>query len=148
MTLQKLEVQIKDLINQAKQFQIKAIQFQRQGALVVRQGEVTARETANKFFDDGLTLLGKSIIEGRKIKEAFAAETHRKAANIKREEASFKTVKPEVSAVSRKSETNFIKATKSIKSPKHFSDKVSSIKKMKAQIKKHDRPFPAQTRGR
>ncbi len=150
MTLEQIEVQIVDLMTQAKKLQSKAMQYQRQGALVARQGEVAIRESVNKFFDEGLTLLGKSIMEARKIKESFVAETHRKTAQLKRKEANLNTSSEAQmkSASHQKTDSNFIKATKSAKSTKPFSEKGSAIKKMKAKTKKHDNSFSAHARAR
>ncbi len=86
MTLEQVEVQIADMLTKAKKMQIKAKQLQRQGLMVARQGEVVVREKLNDYLEQGLSLLGKSIIKGRKLKESLAAETHRKIASLKKDE--------------------------------------------------------------
>lgn len=88
MTLEQVEVKIADLLTKAKKMQIRAKQFQRQGIMVARQSEVVVREKLNDYFEDGLNLLRKSIVRGRKMKESLAAETHRKMATLKKSEAS------------------------------------------------------------
>lgn len=84
MTLEQVEVQIADLLTKAKKMQIRAQQLQRQGLMVARQGEVVVREKLTNYLENGLNLLGKSIIMGRKLKENLKAETHRKAASLKK----------------------------------------------------------------
>ena len=87
MNLEQVEVQIADLLTKAKKMQIRAQQLQRQGLMVARQGEVIVRERLSNYLDGGLNLLGQGIIKGRKLKETLTAETHRKAASLRKDES-------------------------------------------------------------
>lgn len=133
MILEKVEAQIADILDQAKKMQVKAQQLQRQGTMAALQSEVVVREKFNEFFEQGLTLLGKGIVKGRKIKEALAAEAHRKAANLKKVEAAPAGRAPAVE--SKKEQSKFIKTSENIKAHKAFSDKVR-IKKGKSNPQK------------
>ncbi|MBC7420984.1 MAG: hypothetical protein H7328_09675 [Bdellovibrio sp.] len=82
---EKIEEQIGAVLNRVRYLQKKIITFQAEAKTAANQIEVSARESLHKVFDEGLTLLGKGIVTGRKATESFVAETHRKAKKLKRE---------------------------------------------------------------
>lgn len=83
MIIEKLEKRLGQVLDTAKQLQQQAESLQKQGKVITQQGEVKAREFLHQIFDSGLTLLGQSIVSGRRATESFVAETHRKASRLK-----------------------------------------------------------------
>lgn len=79
MIVEQIEEQIGNVLNKAKDLKIKISEMPEQACGLAKKSELTARRSLHKVFNDGLTLLGKGLINGRKAKEAFVAETNRKA---------------------------------------------------------------------
>lgn len=52
--------------------------LRRVGLARALKGEIVVREVLSDVFDDGLSLLGKGIVLGRKQTERFIAKTHKK----------------------------------------------------------------------
>ena len=151
MTLEQVEVQIAEFLNQAKKMQIKAQQLQRQGSIVVLQSEVIVREKFNEFFEEGLTLLGKGIIKGRKIKEMLVAEAHRKTANLKKVETTSTPTHSKPFVEPKKAQSKFIKTSGNIKSQKPFNninDKKVIVRKVKSKPNKSATHYVGSVRAR
>jgi hypothetical protein len=108
MVLEKVEQQMNQILNVAKQVQNQVQQIRSEGFLVTRQGEIKAREFLHQVFDSGLTLLGQGIVLGRKATESFVAETHRKANKLKKSEVSLTSdeEKPSANFSDRKAEAS------------------------------------------
>jgi hypothetical protein len=82
--LEKLEQQVNQYLATARQLQEQLQTFRKQSLTFTQQNEIKAREMLHQAFDNGLTLLGKGIIIGRKATESFVAETHRKANKLEK----------------------------------------------------------------
>lgn len=150
MTLEQMEVQIADFLTKAKKMQIRAQQLQRQGIMVARQSEVVVREKLNNYLEDGLNLLGKSIVKGRKLKESLAAETHRKMASLKKEA---KSTEETNSAGAKKMavdgiKSELLKKALPVKSPIKKMAENSAVKKNKIKPKKTPQHFSNASRAR
>ena len=86
MKTKKADINIEDRVQQflttAGQIQRKAMKLGKENFLKVLENEITFRHTLSEYFDDGLTLLGKGLVLGRKATELFSAGTHRRAKRL------------------------------------------------------------------
>lgn len=62
---------------------------QTEATIFLMQKEQILRSNMHSYLEDGLTLLGKGVIWGRKLSEAFSAQTHRRAEVLKKTEEAF-----------------------------------------------------------
>lgn len=81
-----VEKQLGKVFTRLRDVQVKAAAYQKQAKSLAKLGELSARKSLHKVFDNGLTLLGKGLINGRKATESFVAETHRKAKRMENAE--------------------------------------------------------------
>ena len=79
MVMERVEEKLGTALRQIRQMQLKLTAIQKQAEALLQESELSARDSINKLMDNGLTLIGKGLTNGRKVKESFVAETHRKA---------------------------------------------------------------------
>jgi hypothetical protein len=80
-----IEQQLDKVVSRFRGLQAKVAVYQKQAMALAQEGEVTARTSLHKVFDNGLSILGKGLSNGRKATESFVAETHRKAKKLQSE---------------------------------------------------------------
>ncbi len=84
MTSKELEKRVEKFFLVATDFRIRALSISKQRFHQVLESEIAARKLINRIFDQGLTILGKGIVQGRKAKESFNASTNKKSSRLQR----------------------------------------------------------------
>ena len=150
MNLEQVEIQLADLISKAKRMQIRAQQLQRQGLMVARQSEVVVRERLSSYLDGGLNLLGQGIIKGRKLKETLAAETHRKVASLRKDEALVQNEDTTTDEAKHSDgiKSELVKKASSLKEQTKSKPDSSAIRRNKIKSKKSPAHFSNASRAR
>ena len=133
MTTKELEKRIEKFFSVASDFQNRALTVSKKRFHQALEGEIAARKLVTNLFDDGLTLLGKGIVLGRKAKESFSASTNKKSSRLQ------KLVQPETSAYKSASgpldAKPFHAEVKRKKSIKNLNRKSNMMKKVNPRTK-------------
>ena len=82
MTTKQLENRIEKFFSVANELQNRALTMGKQGFHQALQREIAARKLATNIFAEGLSLLGKGLVLGRKAKESFSASTNKKSSRL------------------------------------------------------------------
>lgn len=133
MTTKELEKRIEKFFSVVNDFQSRALTVSKKRFHQALEGEIAARKLATNLFDEGLTLLGRGIVLGRKAKESFSASTNKKSSRLQ------KLVQPATAVIKSASgpldSKPFHAEVKHKKSIKNLNQKSNVMKKMNPRTK-------------